>query len=144
VGIAVNTAELKKAAKDFSDVVGALVQATSDIVDQHTKLSSMSWGAFGAMTVSGSYNPARDYQLRQLQDFVKCLHGINSGLYSVALHYDKVELENAKKAYDAIDGYWNPHDKAAALAKVHKWEKTVRKDTETFNMAKSDDDSYHH
>jgi hypothetical protein len=143
VGIKVNTSELKKAAKDWTDLITPLIESARDVVDQYTKLPDLAWGAAGAIAVSSHYNPARDYQLRQLQDFVKCLHGIDSGLYSVVLHYEKAELENTRKAYEAINGYYNPHDKAEALAKVHRLERKIRKDTETFSMAKSDDDSYH-
>ncbi|GAA4609541.1 hypothetical protein GCM10023195_38590 [Actinoallomurus liliacearum] len=138
--VEVNTAALKTAASDFSNTLLPLVESVKTLVDQNTELPAMSWGVIGAMTVSGNYHPARDYQLRQLKDAVKCLHGVNAGLYSVALHYDEKELENARAAYQAANGVT---DQSKAAAKVHELEQRVSKDTEEFNTAKKSDDSYH-
>jgi hypothetical protein len=143
VGIKVNTAKLREATKDLAGTITPVVEATRDLVDQNTDLPGDAWGVIGSMVVSSHYKVARDYQARQLQDNAKCLHGMNAGLYSVALHYDNVELENAKRAYAAIDGYWNPRDKAAALAKVNKLKKRIPKDSSDLRMAHSNDDSYH-
>jgi hypothetical protein len=140
VGIEIDTAALKTAANDFANTIAPLVESVKTLVEQNTQLSAMAWGAIGAMTVSGNYNPARDYQIRQLSDAVKCLHGVNAGLYSVALHYDQVELANARHAYDAAKGSAN---RAKALAKVHGLEQRVAKDNEDLTMARSKDDSYH-
>jgi hypothetical protein len=140
VGIKVNTGALKDAANDFGNTILPLVESVKTLVEQNTHLPAMSWGVIGAMTVSGNYNPARDYQLRQLSDAVKCLHGVSAGLYSVALHYDQAELDNARHAYDAAKG---AAERTKALTQVHQLEQRVAKDNEDLTMARSEDDSYH-
>jgi hypothetical protein len=140
VGIQIDTAALKTAANDFANTLVPLVESVKMLVEQNTDLPAMAWGAVGAMTVSCNYHPARDYQLRQLSDAVKCLHGCNAGFYSVALHYDQVELDNARLAYQAAQG---SADRSKVMSKVQDLEQRVAKDDQDLQMARSKDDSYH-
>jgi hypothetical protein len=139
VGINIDTGAVRAAVTEFSRTVLPIVEDAKNLVDQYTGMSKTAWGAVGMVAVSGSYDPVREYQQRQLADFERCMHGIVAGLHSVALHYDKVELENARKSYDAAKG----KARTSAEAKMHELEAKVRKSTEDFNMAKSQDDSYH-
>jgi hypothetical protein len=117
-----------------------MVEGVKKLVDLHTGLPAVAWGAGGAAAVSANYGPVRDYQVKQMEDFVKCLHGIRAGLYSVVVHYDQVELANAQHANDVATDL---SLKAAAQMKLHALQQTVTKDNEDLSMAKSRDDSYH-
>ncbi|MFI6512444.1 hypothetical protein ACIBCT_32970 [Streptosporangium sp. NPDC050855] len=97
--VEVNTEALKAATRDLIDTFAPIAQQVSTLA-QGTHLSPVQWGAVGAATVAREYAPAREYQAKQAEDFVKCVNGINAGLLSVVLHYRQAELETATAAND--------------------------------------------
>lgn len=139
--IEIHTEALKAAIGDFTETLIPLYHGILDLLKQYTDISSVAWGAIGAATVNSNYRPARTHQVQQMTDLVKCLSGVNAGLYSVVLHYDEAELENAKAAYDAARC---GDTRQAALRRLDRAEERAKADEEEFAMAKAKDDSYHH
>ncbi|MEU4830826.1 hypothetical protein [Streptosporangium sp. NPDC023615] len=95
----VNTNALRAATRDLIDTLLPIAEQVATLAGD-TRLNFAQWGPLGAAVVSEKYEPAREYQTRQAEDFVKCLNGVNAGLLSVVLHYRETELATATAAND--------------------------------------------
>jgi hypothetical protein len=84
------------------DLIRVLLPLAEDVkaIAEGTHLSQMSWGIIGSVTVAGTYDPAREYQVKQAAGFVNSLNGINAGLLSVVANYREAELVAAKAIND--------------------------------------------
>jgi hypothetical protein len=136
--IKVDTEKLRKAAQDFDASIRTLVETAKNLVNDNTHLPATAWGLLGASAVSGKYSTARNYQVKQMHDFVRCLLETNIGLYSVALHYDQAELANAKNAYDVATDL----NAKAAQMNMHRAEQMINTDNEGLKMARKNNEKF--
>ncbi|GAT67490.1 hypothetical protein HS048_31890 [Planomonospora sp. ID91781] len=97
--VEVDAEKLRSATDELIATLLPLAEDASTLADG-THLSAYQWGAIGAATVAGNYTPAREYQARQLKDFVACLNGVHAGLLSVVAHYRAAELAALQAAAD--------------------------------------------